>query len=584
MPNIRILPEVLSNKIAAGEVVERPASVVKELVENAVDAKSSRIFVEVDKGGKTRIRVADNGIGMDRDDSLLALERYATSKIRHERDLFSIGTLGFRGEALPSIASVSDMEIITKTADSDVATRILVKGGHIQDVSEVGAATGTMITVNRLFFNTPARRKYLKTEQTELGQISDTVTCAALARPQVHFRLSHNAKLLADWPPARNPQPRIMDVLGADAGDTFLAVEHQVAQVRVHGFIAPPDVTRKTSRGQYVYVNGRFVRDRVLQHAVMEGYAGRLMKGRFPVAVLFIQLPLEDVDVNVHPTKSTVRFKAPAMVHDLIASGIARALGSADPPGLGRPRPIDHALMSPQHRYALIAESGTVSEPPPAPFQKRLALSGTLADGPEESRPAFSHLTILGQLFDTYIVCESPQGLVLIDQHAAHERVVFEALKDTQAGSTRGAQRMLVPEKLELGTREAAILEGILKDLREIGLELEHFGGTTYLVRAVPSVLIEKPVKPLIMDIIDQAAELGFSSRPKDEVLDGCLKLMACHSAIRANTKLSDAQIKALLQQMDQAQNATHCPHGRPTVIVKSVREIEKAFKRIVNG
>lgn len=579
MPNIRILPEVLSNKIAAGEVVERPASVVKELVENAVDAKSCRIFVEVDKGGKTRICVADNGTGMDRDDSLLALERYATSKIRDERDLFAIGTLGFRGEALPSIASVSDMQIITKTADSRTATRILVKGGHIRDVSEVGAANGTMITVSRLFFNTPARRKYLKTEQTELGHISDTVTRAALALPQVHFRLSHNGRVLADWPPAGNPQHRIMDVLAGGTTDTFLTVDRQAGPMRVHGFIAPPNVTRKTSRGQYMYVNGRFVRDRVLQHAVLEGFSGRLMKGRFPVVVLFVQLPLEDVDVNVHPTKSTVRFKAPAKVHDLVASGIADTLGADGRSGLGRPRPLHHTSAL-QHRYGVIAEATTVSEPSPSPFQKPLRFSET----PVDFRPDFCALRILGQILDTYIVCESPQGLVLIDQHAAHERVVFEALKDALAGCTLSAQRMLIPERLELGSREAAIVEEILKDLREIGLELEHFGGTTYLVRAVPSILIEKPVKPLIMDIIDQAAELGFSSRPRQKALEECLKLMACHGAIRANVKLSDAQMKALLKQMDQAQNPTHCPHGRPTVIVKSVREIEKDFKRIPNG
>ena len=332
MPRIKILPEILSNKIAAGEVVERPGSVVKELVENAIDAKSTRITVEVKKGGKALIRVSDNGIGMERDDSLLALERFATSKIQDEKGLFSIATLGFRGEALPSIASVSDMEIVTKAAATDVGTRILVKGGQIKDVSDVGAANGTMITVSRLFYNTPARRKFLKTDQTEMGHISDMVTQMVLSLPGIHFRFFHNGRELGNWGPTETPRHRIEEVLKGDVKNCLHDVDHANGHIRVHGLVASPEMTRATSKGQHVFVNGRFVRDKVIQHAVMEGYAGRIVKGQFPVVVLFLALPLDEVDVNVHPTKSSVRFRAPRQVHDVIASGIAETMRSLSGP------------------------------------------------------------------------------------------------------------------------------------------------------------------------------------------------------------------------------------------------------------
>jgi DNA mismatch repair protein MutL len=582
MPRIKILPEILSNKIAAGEVVERPASVVKELVENAIDAKSTRITVEVKKGGKSLIRVSDNGIGMERDDSLLALERFATSKIQDEKGLFSIATLGFRGEALPSIASVSDMEMVTKSVAADVGTRIVVKGGQIKDVSDVGAANGTMITVNRLFYNTPARRKFLKTDQTEMGHVSDMVTQMALSLPPIHFRFFHNGRELGNWGSTDNPRHRIEEVLKGDVRDCLYDVDHAGGHIRVNGLVASPEMTRATSKGQHVFVNGRFVRDKVIQHAVMEGYAGRIVKGQFPVVVLFLTLPLDEVDVNVHPTKSSVRFRSPRQVHDVIVAGIAETMRSLSGLVWAKRPSFESGHRAPVYRIMPKRGRGGVGEPESAFLQRPPVPSSESAPMLWEEKPAFASSRVIGQLLNSYIVCESEEGLVLVDQHAAHERVVFETLKTAYGQSKITTQGMLIPEKLELTHREASILDSLLENLRGIGLEIEHFGGTTYLIRAVPVILAEKSITPLVMEIIDKVDELGFAAGFRDEAVDACLMLVACHGAIRANTRLSEEEMKALLRQMDQVKDPTHCPHGRPTVIRRTLNQLEKDFKRIV--
>jgi len=578
MPDIRILPEVLSNKIAAGEVVERPASVVKELIENAVDAESTRVVLEINKGGRALIRVSDNGVGMDRDNAILSIERYATSKISSEKDLFSIATLGFRGEALPSIASVSEMEIVTRAAASEVGTRIIVAGGKIKEVSEIGAPKGTMISVNRLFFNTPARRKYLKTEQTEMGHISDAVTRMALAWPGIHFKFLHNGKVLANWSPTANLLHRIVDVLGGDLEDRLYEVDYKAGNVRAHGFVASPDTSRTTSRGLYVYVNGRFVRDKVLYHAVTEAYAGHLMKGKYPLVVLIVNLAPDQVDVNVHPTKNSVRFEAPKQVHDVVVRAVSESLQKFDRPGWGQT--ITAKQTQQPIPYILSSHSGGVSEPKseltPRTYTREPEATPTL--WPEKS---FSSLRIIGQLHNTYIVCESDDGLVLIDQHAAHERFVFETLKTSYRRSAIVTQGLLVPETLELNHREGGILETLIEDLRGMGLEIEPFGGNTYLIKSVPALLAGRPIKPLVMEIVEKAAEIGLATGLLQGV-EECLTIMACHGAIRANQKLADEQMKALLEQLDTLDNASHCPHGRPTYIHRTLRQVEKDFKRIV--
>ena len=332
MANIRILPEIISNKIAAGEVVERPASVVKELVENALDAGSGRILVEVEKGGRSLIRVSDDGSGMSRDDALLSLERYATSKIFSDQDLFSIRTLGFRGEALPSIASVSRFTLVTRQGQSDAGTEIFVDGGKIRQVADAGAPPGTLIAVEQLFFNTPARRKFLKSIAAEMGHIVEVVSSMALSRPDVHVKLVHDGRTVKDWP-AAEPMERVIEIFGRQAESHLLPVEKTADGHAVSGWVGSPRNARRTARGVFVFVNGRYVRDRMIQHALFAGYAQRLVKGQYPVAVLFVTVPFDEMDVNVHPTKSEVKFSRHRLVHDLVQSAVTEALGSHEQKG-----------------------------------------------------------------------------------------------------------------------------------------------------------------------------------------------------------------------------------------------------------
>ncbi|CAB1084407.1 DNA mismatch repair protein MutL [Olavius algarvensis Delta 1 endosymbiont] len=362
MTKIKILPEILSNKIAAGEVVERPASVVKELVENSLDAGSTRIMVDIAQGGRSLIRISDNGSGMNRDDALLALERYATSKIYKDQDLFSINTLGFRGEALPSIASVSRFSLVSREASADAGTEIIVDGGKIKNVVEVGAPPGTMVAVKQLFFNTPARRKFLKTIGTEMGHIADKMASIAIGHPAVHFRLTHNEKVVKDWLTTAEPLDRIVDVLGKDLKNDLLAINSQNNDIAISGWIASPRANRRTARAIYMYVNGRFVRDRIVQHALFEGYSQRLVKGHYPVAVLLIRVPFDEVDVNVHPTKNEVRFARQKDVHEAVRQTVAQTLYEMDRPGWGPSGDGDEARFDATHQVAEAEKTGFGSQ------------------------------------------------------------------------------------------------------------------------------------------------------------------------------------------------------------------------------
>ncbi len=589
MSKIKILPEVLSNKIAAGEVVERPASVVKELVENALDAGSSRIIIEIEKGGRSLIRVSDNGSGMNRDDALLATERYATSKIFKDRDLFAISTLGFRGEALPSIASVSRFSLVTKDENSAEGTEIVVDGGTVKKVSDVGAPTGTMVTVGQLFYNTPARRKFLKTVNTEMGHIADTTAAFALGRPRVQFRLVHNSKVLKSWPTASDPVDRIVDVLGKSIENDLHSIEFEDSAVAVTGWTASPRVARSTSRGIYIFVNGRLVRDRVIRHALFEGYDKRLMKGQFPMAVLFIKVPYDQVDVNVHPAKHEVRFAQQKRVHDAVAGAVAGTLRYGDrsawitTPSTPRPPAMEqHRIAEPE---AVFSRTETGAQRDPASSIQHPASS--IQHSVSSIQPSlwkekrFGDLRVIGQLHNTYILCESADGLVLIDQHAAHERILYEQLKKRSAASTMAAQKLVVPETIDFGYREAQILEKLIPDLKELGLEIEPFGGNTFVVKAVPALLANQDIRPLVIEIVEKMAAIGFTPGLAKAV-DAYLILMACHGAVRAKQQLSDQQAQGLLTQLDECDNPSNCPHGRPTWIRWSFKTLEKSFKRIV--
>jgi len=587
---IKILPEILSNKIAAGEVVERPSSVVKELVENALDADSTRIIIEVENGGRSLIRVSDNGSGMNRDDALLAPERYATSKIYKDEDLFAINTLGFRGEALPSIAAVSKFCLVTRDQTSPAGTEVVVEGGTIKKVSQVGAPLGTMVTVRQLFFNMPARRKFLKTVTTEMGHIADTVSSMALGRPDIQFRLTHNGKEIKNWSATGDDVSRVLDVLGKDMKNNLYKIEFTSDFLTVQGWISSPRITRSTSRGIYLYVNQRVVRNRVIQHALFQGYGSRLMKGQFPVAILFIHVPCDQLDVNVHPTKHEVKFAQQKKIHDAVTGVVAKILRLADQPEW---RPKRFPETEPMDVKSRISESVPHFSIPKKEIQARYPATRTQYPATGIQHPAssiqtklwarkrFGDLKVIGQFHDTYILCESADSLVLIDQHAAHERIIFEQLKNRSLASKKSSQKLLIPETIDLGYREAEILEELIPDLNELGLEIEPFGGNTFVVKSVPALLENKEVKPLVMEIVEKMVQIGFTAG-LEKAMDQCLILMACHGAIRANQKLSDEQIKGLLDQLDQCNQPSNCPHGRPTWISWSIKDLEKSFKRIV--
>ena len=633
MTLIRVLPEILSNKIAAGEVVERPASVVKELVENALDAGGTRIAIDIEKGGRSLIRVADNGGGMSPDDALLSIERYATSKIYHPDDLFAIKTLGFRGEALPSIASVSRFSLITRDKDSDAGTEIRIDGGKIIKVSAVGAPSGTMVTVKQLFFNVPARRKFLKQIATEMGHIVEVVTGMALGHSRVGFKLLHNGRPLKNWSAAADAFERVVMVLGGDVRQNLFQVRVANEYLHLEGWIGSPRETRTTSRSIFVFVNGRIVKDRLIRHALLQAYAGRIMKGQFPLAVLFLKVPPETVDVNVHPTKHEVRFVHHKQVHDAVRDAASAVLSRASAVKWGRntyaPMPADtkkgattDASFIPDDRTATVSERTEIYAvegrafrdakqlkapmPPSVPIET--PAEAVQPENPEADiisreinskegfnpppsfrnyryqqeiwrRDRFADLKVIGQFQDVYLVCEAGEDLILIDQHAAHERILYEKLR-RQSESTVQSQRLLMPEAVDFGYRESGVLEKMIPQLESLGFSIEHFGGETYRIQAAPALLAGRAIKPLLTEIVEKLIE--YESNVAGKALDDMLKIMACHGAIRANQRLAPAEIKTMLKQLDACEQPSNCPHGRPTWIRLERRFIEKSFKRIV--
>jgi DNA mismatch repair protein MutL len=609
--NIRILPDILSNKIAAGEVVERPGSVVKELVENALDAQSTRVLVEIENGGKSLIRISDNGCGMGHDDALLAIERFATSKIFNDHDLFNISTLGFRGEAIPSIASVSRFTLVTRDNHSDSGISIKIDGGKLIKVSETGSPIGTMVSVQQLFFNTPARRKFLKTTNTEMGYIADTVSSIAMAHPGVQFRLTHNGKEVKRFPSVPDALDRISQVIGDTLRNDLYPINFSNDSVSISGAVASPRINRSTSRAIFIYVNGRYIKDRMVQHAIFQGYGQRLMKGQFPVAILFLKVPTQTVDVNVHPTKHEVRFSEQKQIHDSVQFVVGETLkrweNTIHWPVNKDDQPDPVRILESSDKFTQAIDH----RPTPDPFTKPPARPNTPKNNPDvaafpEAFPVshireieakdshttpkqqilwqkrqFSDLKIIGQCHNTYILLEYDQGLILLDHHAAHERILYESLKKKSSEIKKGSQQLLVPETFDMGFAESDLLEKIIPSLENIGLYLEPFGGNTFVVKAVPALLEGKEIQPLIREIIEKILETGIS-QDITATMDTSYKLMACHGAIRAGQKLSEAQIKELLKQLDECETPSNCPHGRPTWIRWELKFLEKSFHRIV--
>lgn len=609
MARIRILPDILANKIAAGEVVERPASVVKELVENSLDAGADSILVEIEQGGRRLIRVSDNGCGMDADDSLLSIERFATSKISTDKDLFAVQTLGFRGEALPSIASVSKMTVISRSVQDAAGTLIELDGGRIVQVRETGAPVGTQICVEQLFFNTPARRKFLKSQATEWGHIADRVSSLAMGFGSVGFTLVHNSKPVFDWPKTPDLKDRVMAVLAPPDHERLIPISRTEPFVEISGWLAPPSLARSSSRGIYLFVNSRLVADRTVAHALTQGYSGRLMKGRFPCAAIFIKVPRDEVDVNVHPAKAQVRFARQQAVHDTIAHAVAKALETLDctpwstgpqvkgreqaaldrlttgedrgiPAGQEESRPFTRPIIPASPQRAILRE---VSQSPafykawsaPPAAGKQQGAAGLLWEKDGEAP-----LILVGQIYDSYILCQKREALLVIDQHAAHERILFERYSRARAESSVQVQTLLFPQTITLSHSEALILEGMLDELNLAGMEVESFSGRTFAIKAVPAFLPEKNISALLRQMVDAAAQVRTAQGPHETAVDEALMLMACHGAVRANQPLTQKEMEVLLADLNLCQNPSHCPHGRPVWFEISQDEIRRRFKR----
>ncbi len=593
MTTVRILPELLSNQIAAGEVVERPSSVVKELVENSIDAGASAITIEIEKSGKSLIRVSDDGIGLSRDDALLSIERYATSKIFKTEDLFCISTMGFRGEALPSIASVSKFTLVTRAENKDTGTRIEILGGKVRNVSDVGAPVGTMVEVKDLFFNTPARKKFLKSDNTEISHISDAIAGIALGHPNIRFRLFSNKSLHKNFPASDHLFPRAVNVLGTEVSKKMTEIRYSGTGLTLSGYCVFPDIVRNTGSRIFLFVNRRLVYDRGLISAIFQGYRGRLMKGKYPLVVLFIEIPFDAVDVNVHPTKREVRFFNHQEVYEAVFRAVDHALSNARKEGS---RGQTAELEKPPHLQGFYPEGPMFERDSPGVeqgarawgypekkfFEKAPAKRESLI--PEPIQASVFHPDpprILGQVMGTYILAESEAGLLLIDQHAAHERIVYEALKKKLNSSGMASQTLLVPETLELSHKESDILLGLLPHLSSLGIEVEPFGGTTFIIKSVPSIISQKAMTPILREVIETSL-MDKNEFSKDRWLDDCLILMACHKAVRANLRMNVMEMQNLLKDLEKCENPLHCPHGRPICVTLTQNDLEKLFKRIV--
>jgi DNA mismatch repair protein MutL len=652
MGRIHVLSESVANKIAAGEVVERPASVVKELLENSLDAGSTRIRIQVEAGGKKLIQVTDNGCGMVRDDALLAFERHATSKLKNAEDLLSVATLGFRGEALPSIASVSRLHLETRASDQDSGTVVEINGGKIFKVEEAGLPVGTSITIRDLFFNMPARKKFLKAESTELSHIASLVTHYALAHPEKHFELHTTTSAMLVAPPVAGYGERVYQVFGRDVLDQLIPVsamqplahpglplpppwrrreieEEQVrpstpAEMRVHGFVSKPEIQKLNRNSIYVFVNSRLIRDRLVQHAITEAYRNIIPPSVFPVVLLFLEMPNEEVDVNVHPSKTEVRFRQQSILHDFVRDSIRSALVKARPvPQFAteiRAHPTAGASLTSGPHISSMSAPGNVDAPgfllqPPSPaliaerFQfagEGISIEGSAAlarapqpivpgdtcappiaddveaaTGPDDDiAPLLATLRPLGQIRESFILAVNHEGLWIIDQHVAHERVLFERVLRQRATRKSESQRMLMPLVLELTPAQQAVFAEISSELNENGFEAEPFGTRSIAIKVAPAGIEAFQVEHLLHELLDQLSR-EEQALNLDKIGYRIAASIACHAAIKVNMPLDQNKMEWLLGELARTECPMACPHGRPIVLRYSMKDIQKAFKRI---
>lgn len=605
MSRIRILSEHLANQIAAGEVVERPASVVKELVENSLDAGASHIAVQVEGSGTRLIRVVDNGEGMNGDDVLLAVERHATSKLDDDSRLDAIATLGFRGEALPSIGSVSRLTLLSRPADRETGTRAEIRYGTLHAVHEDGCAGGTIVEVRGLFGNVPARRKFLKSARTEQFHIEEAVRSQSLAHMGTGFLLQVDGRTVLDLQPVDDPRQRVRDVLRCRGGLIEVSArEDGGTGISVSGYLLEPEASSPATARLRTLVNGRPVQDRMVRHAVVEGMQGFLMKGRSPAGVLFVDLPAEQIDVNVHPAKQEIRFRRSAEVHRAVARAVRSALAGyqerirADifpvPPAAGgkyrKPEASESTPLSPQSAdredpaVFFPAESGALVGPArteePVP---EFGLPGhrPAPGGQAEPGTGFSGLTLVGQLFNLYLLCERGDQLVVIDQHAAHERILYQKLRSAYGERSIPRQRLMFPAQVEVEPEQADILEKHAELLGELGFAVSHFGDETWVIKAVPALAGSVEPAELLFDSLEKiaAADDGRFSGIAGHI-DELLSSMACKAAVKSGDRLAPEEMLRLLAEMEGSEYFSHCPHGRPVIKVFSRREIEKWFYR----
>jgi DNA mismatch repair protein MutL len=596
MGSIRRLPSDLTNQIAAGEVVERPASVAKELVENALDAGAKRVRVELEQGGVVLMRVSDDGAGMEPDDAVLALERHATSKIASKEDLFRLHTFGFRGEALPSIASVARLKILTRTRGSPEGTEVVVEGGGASHARPAGAAEGTSVEVRDLFFNVPARRKFLKATGTEAAHVSETLLLAALARPSVSFFLVREGRSAREWLRVATRRERATQAIDGERLEMCLG---ERGPMRVEAHLAAPERARAGAMGLHLLVNGRPVRDRQLARAVAQAYGSVLEPGRYPVGVVYVDLPTEQVDVNVHPQKAEVRFADARALFEAITRELHHALARAfSLPALGASRawssspapfaPAAYPVPPSEPASADPWRSASAQELPPLAVAERTTMRSpappadlaTEIVGPGLFRGAgfYASLEFLGQVRATFLICGGSDGLYILDQHAAAERVTFHRLRHAFASRSIATQRLLIPEVVELLPSEIATLEEHASDVAALGVELRAVGPNAIAVHAVPTLLMRAPPERIVRDL---AAELGREARrPFGDAADLVLATMACHGSIRAGDAVSREEAIALLRSLDDVDFGGHCPHGRPVVTRIGYDELERRVGR----
>ncbi len=669
MGRIHVLSEHVANKIAAGEVVERPASVVKELLENSLDAHATRVRVDVEAGGRKLIQVTDDGCGMVRDDALLAFERHATSKLKNDDDLLTISTLGFRGEALPSIAAVARVRLETRDANEASGTVVEIAGGRILTVEEAGLPAGTSIAIRDLFFNTPARRKFLKAESTELSHIASLVTHYALAHPEMHWELHSSTNAILVAPPVATHSERIYQVFGRETLDELLPVAAQLpldraglpepppwrrdadyqpptpGDLRLHGFVSKPEVQKLNRNSIFIFVNGRLIRDKVIVHAILEAYRNILPPTLYPVVLLFFEMPSNEVDVNVHPSKTEVRFRQQSFVHDFVRDSLRAALMAARPapsfageiaaapsarPGLtpALPGSAELADSTADAFAALGANAGEAADAngsadafalhgqplPPRneslPFADAFDVEGNAALGaarlpqqgfvpPPEAIPEagscalpledgdeamdlsmLSTLKPLGQIRESFILAVNPQGLWIIDQHVAHERVLFEKILAERSQHKVEGQRLLMPILIDLKPAQLAIFTEIAEELTRNGFEAEPFGVRTLSIQSSPAGIRAEEVAQMLHELLEQF-EREQQAINLEKIRARIAASIACHAAIKVNMPLDQAKMEWLLAELAKTTHPMTCPHGRPVVLRYSVKDIQKAFKRI---